>query len=121
MARTPYGWQHGTWGSTSEGRGAVETSRPGPEKLGAGSSTVCRTRGDWRETDSTAFTRNSARKPPSHSYTAHIGEQWEKQRDHGPGPEGGGVSSTMGGNSAKPPCSILCMSLPAFLSSWSGP
>eukprot|EP00964_Phaeocystis_antarctica_P123216 scaffold86870_cov48-Phaeocystis_antarctica.AAC.1 len=35
MARTPYGWQHGTWSSTSEGRGAVETSRPGPEKLGA--------------------------------------------------------------------------------------
>ena len=35
MARTPYGWQHGTWSSTSEGRGAVETPRPGPEKLGA--------------------------------------------------------------------------------------
>ena len=35
MARTPYGWQHGTWSSTSEGQGAVETPRPGPEKLGA--------------------------------------------------------------------------------------
>ena len=36
-----------------------------------------------------------------------MGEQWEKQRDHGPGPKYGGVSSTMGGDSAKPPCSIL--------------
>jgi len=35
MARTPYGWQHGTWSSSSEGQGAVETPRPGPEKLGA--------------------------------------------------------------------------------------
>eukprot|EP00964_Phaeocystis_antarctica_P015012 scaffold8287_cov28-Phaeocystis_antarctica.AAC.1 len=34
-ARTPYGWQHGTWSSSSEGRGAVETPRPGREKLGA--------------------------------------------------------------------------------------
>eukprot|EP00964_Phaeocystis_antarctica_P094360 scaffold61115_cov62-Phaeocystis_antarctica.AAC.2 len=35
MARTPYGWQHDTWSSSSEGQGAVETPRPGPEKLGA--------------------------------------------------------------------------------------
>eukprot|EP00964_Phaeocystis_antarctica_P025235 scaffold14168_cov64-Phaeocystis_antarctica.AAC.1 len=34
MARPPYRWQHGTWSSSSEGQGAVETPRPGPEKLG---------------------------------------------------------------------------------------
>ena len=32
---TPYGWQHGTWSSSSEGWGAMKTSQPALEKLGA--------------------------------------------------------------------------------------